>query len=618
MIWVLETWVSFWFGFEFVSWFVRNKCHILERIAIGIPVGLFTFAWGLFLTSMNRVVGLTNGVISCIVLSLAAGYLRFKNRKCRLLVKVSIPVSMFWGCLVTIIFLGLIVYISMLFHDKYSLGAGYGDLPFHMNIISSFATGCNYNRSSIFDIKTSFYAKEPLAYPVMTNYLSSVLISSGKATLRISLLIPSLSVMISLVLGISSLVYEFTRRPATVPMAFCLFLFLGGHGWTRLLSSSIFSQNGRPDFVSEWPGHQQEYWFHCIYHVLVPQRASLFSMPLCYWTLLLLIRGIREESKGAMFIAGILTGFMPQVQVHSYVAMAQWAIVFCVITFPWRRPKDWPKYIGLWCAFAITANVMALPQLAPFRKRLGNHEFLKFGRLWKHMSPARMWWYGLGVFGAVALVFGWIELDRSQIELYIPSVVVFLIANVVKYQPWEMDNLKVFYAGWIPLALGVVSQYMCRLFDTSWGGVLGMSLIGLSCLSGFLCTVIFTVSPAAIFRDKNDWELGKWVAENTKVDGIFLVNPIHSHPAAAIAGRQLFMGYGGWVTSHGLEYWIRKRNNEMFGDPVYFKKAANFGIDYLISNNQYFMAFEQDDVGEKHWIKIFTNEKYHVWKLVKE
>jgi hypothetical protein len=32
-----------------------------------------------------------------------------------------------------------------------------------------------------------------------------------------------------------------------------------------------------------------------------------------------------------MVLAGTLTGLMPQVQVHSFVAVAQWSIVFCLL-----------------------------------------------------------------------------------------------------------------------------------------------------------------------------------------------------------------------------------------------------------------------------------------------
>lgn len=222
-----------------------------------------------------------------------------------------------------------------------------------------------------------------------------------------------------------------------------------------------------------------------------------------------------------------------------------------------------------------------------------------------------MWWYGLGIFGAIAIVFGWIELNSRQIQLYIPSIAVFIIANFVKYQPWEMDNLKVFYAGWIPIALGVVSQYIYRLFDTGIGIIMGILITGFACLSGFLCTMIYSVSPSTIYTAE-DWELGKWIGENTRTDAVFVVNPIHMHPAATIAGRQLFMGYGGWVVSHGLEYWMRNRKNQELGDPEF---ASTAKIDYVISNRGYFSEFEKDYVNCSRCIKVFKNEKYHVWKL---
>lgn len=620
MLWVFEVCAALFFGYQFVSRAVGNGCDFIERVAIGIPVGLFTLAWLAYVTSVRVVVGPGFGLIWTGILSASGVALKAWNSRLRLTMKAKASKVYVWTCLLMIVFLGVVLWVAMLFDNRFSLGAGYGDLPFHLNIISSFSVGCNRNRTSMFDVKTSFYAGEPLAYPFITNYLSSILVSTGQASIRISLLVPSMLIMVSLVIGMFSLLFEFTRDEFATSVAFFLFINLGGHGWTRILTMNIvneeFAKEG-PDFIHHWPGHQYEYWFHCLFHVLVPQRASLFSMPLCYWTFLLLIQGFQHKSLGKMFIAGVLTGFTPLVQVHSYVAIAQWAITYCAITFPYKQSRQWQRTFLLWAVFGITANVMAFPQFLPYLNRLTTNDssFLRLDPIWKGQSPFRLWWYGLGVFAPIALVFGWIELDRRQLLLYIPSILVFLLANVIRYQPWELDNLKVFYAGWIPLALGVVSQYLVKLWDTATGSILSMALLLLSCFSGFLSTIINISSPAAIFDKTSDWQLGRWISENTDVTSVFLVNPTHMHPAATIAGRQLYMGYPGWVASHGLEYTNRQHQNSHLGMNSAPEGFTSEHITYVISHDHFAPLFETDVIPNPQWVKVFSNDIYHVWRL---
>ena len=620
MLWVVEVAAALFFGYQFVSRLVGNGCAVVERGAIGVVVGLFALAWLAFLTSVRRVVGPRDGVVWSAVLAVSGAILKAGNAKARLSVKVKMSVLQMCACLGMSVVLIAVLWVSMLFLNTYSLGAGYGDLPFHLNIISSFAVGCNRNRSSMFDVKTSFYAGEPLAYPFITNYLSSILMATGNASLRVSLLVPSLLVMVSLVFGMFSLIFEFTRDAVATTVALFLFVNLGGHGWTRVLTMNIGNEEvmkENPDFIHHWPGQQYAYWFHCLFHVLIPQRASLFSMPLCYWTIYLLIQGVTHKHRGLMFIAGILTGLTPLVQMHSYVALAQWAICYCALMFPYKKPKKWKQTILLWAIYAITANAIALPQFAPYMHRLTKSEssFLRIDPIWKGKSPFKLWWDGLGVFAAIAILFGWIEMDKRQIFLYIPSIVVFIIANVVRYQPWEMDNLKVFYAGWIPMALGVVAQYLVKLSDTNYGALLASSLIMVCCFSGFLCTILHVFSPAAIFQD-SDWALGRWISENTDINSVFVTNPTHMHPVATIAGRQLFMGYGGWVISHGLEYTNRQSQNTRLGQPHNLRELLREHIDYVVSHDNSFPEFERDSL-DQPWTKVFSNAVYHVWRLNK-
>jgi hypothetical protein len=154
--------------------------------------------------------------------------------------------------------------------------------------------------------------------------------------------------------GLFGLSFNFTGSSVSSLISLILFVNLGGLGWVRLVDP----QHGYGDWVHNRGRGQFEYWFHPLMHVLVPQRASHWSMPLCYWTLILLISAVENREWRLFILAGILTGFTPLVQIHSFVALAQWSISFCLLKFPFAfiKTKSWSqiaKYVGRWDTFWI-------------------------------------------------------------------------------------------------------------------------------------------------------------------------------------------------------------------------------------------------------------------------
>jgi hypothetical protein len=329
-------------------------------------------------------------------------------------------------------------------------------------------------------------------------------------------------------------------------------------------------------------------------------------------------------------LAGLLVGFTPLVQVHSFVALAQWSIAFCLLHFPYSalKAKNWRevwKYIWLWGVFGVVGNLMAFPQFRPFVNRLSaaRSQFLQINPIWR--TPERrklrfpwliLWWRGLGVFWAISLL-GVAILTKRQLMIYVPSLVVYLITNFIRYQPWELDNTKLFYAAWIPLALPVVANYLFALGeDASWFLIVAVLLGAFSGFSSLIHTLDCMFAVPAIFM-AGDFEFGLWVAENTNTKAVFLTSTWHAHPCATIAVRQLFMGYGGWVESHGLDYWGRSaERTRLQHDPLDVSAFMRHRIQYVVSkvvNQEHeFKDFEQ--IGEGFWKVIFENDEYKVWR----
>jgi hypothetical protein len=422
--------------------------------------------------------------------------------------------------------------------------------------------------------------------------------------------------------GMYSLSFEFTKSHIASTVSLLLFINLGGLGWIRLLDP----RHGYGDWVHNWGRNRSEYWFHPLMHVLVPQRASLWSMPLCYWALLALVRAVESGDWRVFALAGIFVGFMPLVQIHSFVAVAQWSICFCLLKFPFPSlfRKEFDVVIGYivkWGVFGIVANAMALPQFVPYANRLQTapSQFLQRKPIWDiperanlRFAPLRLWWNGLGTFWAMAML-GVFILTRRQLGIYVPSLIVYVITNFIRYQPWELDNTKLFYAAWIPVALPVVANFL-RVLGRRPNPMLlvALALLGVSCASSFVHTLDCFRSHSAICS-RNEARWGVWVAENLPVKAVVLASQWHAHPAATIAGRQLFMGYGGWVHSHGLDYWGRtQEHSALMAAPMEMAPFNKANIEYVVSRFREMPKFEA--MGSGPWKKIYEDAIWKVWK----
>jgi len=618
MLWVFEVLVSLYFGYLLVSFMAKDRIDIFHRFFAGIPIGFFSFAWISYIVSYYTKLNEICGIISVLITILLVIPLKIVVKKQKLKSKFKFSELQLHTYIFAGIFYVFIMYLSMLRKGRFTKGAGYGDLPFHLNIISSFAHGCNTNRKSFYDINSLFYAGERLAYPFLTNFFTSVLMATGFSTLQAAMFFPSALMSLSLAYGMYHLAFLFSKNHFVSMLSLVLFVGLGGNGWIYVFKPS----NGYADWIHNWGHDQYEYWFHPIMHVLVPQRASLWSMPLCYWSIIMLIYGIESLNISFFVLAAIYVGFCPLVQLHSFVGIAQWSIVFCLIQFPWKKLNEWRKYLILWFTYGIVANLMAAPQFYPYLNRLKTEKsFVSFLPIWECkikqfgvFAPIVCWWRGLGIFAAISLVFGWASANIYQIKLYIPSMVVFLVANFVRYQPWELDNTKVFYAAWIPIALPFVSQFLNCVIRKKKISFIAVVLIIISIMSSSMHLFACLLSPTKIFS-KNDISFGLWIAENTPLNSLTMSSDSHNHPVSTIAGRMMFQGYGGWLISHGLEYWKHESfRKTLCSSPYMIDEFKSNGINYMISLNNEYPEFESI-THNKNWVKVFNQSGYSIWKF---
>lgn len=521
----------------------------------------------------------------------------------------------------------LFMFSSQFYNYQKSKGAGFSDLPFQLSIIQSFAVGCNNKRDSMFRIWTAFYSSTPLSYPFIPNFHAALLISTGLTSVRYALLIPSIFIVFSFLMGLYSYVFYFTKSHLASILSLLIFTNLGGLGWTHVFDPK-HRNDPRRDWIHDWGNGQSEYWFHPIMHIIIPQRSAMWSLPLCVWTLLFLSLGLQQKNRKFFALAGLMTGFLPQLQVHSYVAIAQYAIGLCIIAFPFNNKNKWREYIELWAMYAIIANIIAFPQLLPYLSRVNANKkaFVNYNPIWNahekrncKFAPIILWWRGLGVFAAISLLCGWLVLDKWQITLYLPAIFVFIITNLIRYQPWELDNTKLFYAVWVPIALAVVSKYLVYLImapKKKLGRFIGcwvvLVFVVAMCLSAFMSTVQSMFWPTQFFS-RDDYRFGLWMAENTPAKSITVFNFTHANPVHSVAGRQVFAGYSAWAYSHGLDMSRYRLYDEFFRHPLNINLFTQYNISYVVVIKN--RGYDFNVQNSTDWVLAFNSDQFKVYRL---
>lgn len=617
--------VGCFFGFELFSALTIRHIDVVTRAGVGSLFGIIISAWGMFISNLWIKLDIIHGCYHSLILLILALVVQWLRKK------EASPKPLNWVSLVfsVVIPFTLLVYMfqtGLLDKENITKGACYGDLPFHLNIISSFAWGCNSERKHLFDVVSPFYAHEKLAYPFIPNFYSAVLLSCFDLTYHQCVLLPSLVAAFALLAVLSRIVKKFTDSDFACGVAPWLFLLSGGLGFTRWFDPEIRKEY-YVDYVHGWGKNRNEYWFQTVIHILMPQRASLFSMPFAYAIIFMLmtVGSIPALDIHAYTAIGLLVAVLPQVQPHSIIATAQWGIVNFLICFPWKNIRKSLPVITNYFVLAGVAVVVGVPQILPFMNRL-HGSFIQMKWIWYGESDRNfftLWGYGLGVFFVLSMSVCFFLMSKAQFKWYIPSLVVFFIANYVWYQPWHLDNTKVFNAAWIPLAVACVSHVLVKIWKSVrfLGPALALALFAGCVASGSLAVWGAATHKYPVWGARDmPFEIAEFVKKATPPKSVWITDSWHGHPIITLAGRQTLAGYGGWLASHGLSEYNRKRAMDKLNrNPEDTSAIDKFGVDYAcVRLARHGVDFRFDPgANSKSWRMIYESRSYRIYQRVK-
>ncbi len=310
----------------------------------------------------------------------------------------------------------------------------FGDLPFHISVITSFAYGNNFLPED------PTYSGVRFTYPFLTDFVSAIFVRCG-ADLRQSMFIENFVVALAFVGLLHRWALVMLRDRLAAIMTPLLVILNGGFGWVFLWRRATEHLGDFDGFIRSLPPSFTVIpdttwrWGNAVSTLLIPQRGFLLGLPLAVivftqWWLSAEVKSEKEKGKRSnvgkrsggkktkqkksiagtpiivapgnppspfsffllpspvkrMIAAGIIAGLLPLVHAHSFVVVLM--VGGCIAIAPYWRA---------WLAIAVGALPLLYVSIAgyPLLPRLNQNIM------------------ALGIAAAGGLV-AWLLLPRSQ------------------------------------------------------------------------------------------------------------------------------------------------------------------------------------------------------------
>ncbi len=475
----------------------------------------------------------------------------------------------------------------------------WADYAFHAGIINSFALRDNFP-----PIYPNLEGAQ-MRYPFIVDFLSAIFVKGGVSLIN-SMVIPNLLLLFCLVVLVFAFLKRFTNSRELAALAMLLFFLNGNLGFVQFFND-YGSAPDKAAFLAKLPKAYSYLsapadnlqFMNLSYSIFIPQRAALMGFPVVMLVLILLLRIQRNEAwRWEYFLAGVLAGLLPLIHASSFAIAAIACCWIFLITIVKKRRID-----NKWLLFALPFILLAVPQLIFINEQGRTPDFLGLQVGW--MSKAgdygdfiRFWINNVGVILILGML-GLVLLRREQIAFMLPFLALFAAANLIRFQPWEWDNMKVFLY-WFLFNCIAAAYFVKAIYEgasafpneskyqSQYGrnasrffGAAVVFLVLFFCTFSGLLTFAYWNTSGAMLWSVEDQKVAKFISENTMKDAVFLTAGKHNHIAYTLAGRQILAGYDGHLWSHGLDYSEQASDARQIYATADSNLIEKWGIDYV-------------------------------------
>ena len=184
-------------------------------------------------------------------------------------------------------------------------------------------------------------------------------------------------------------------------------------------------------------------------------------------------------------------------------------------------------------------------------------------------------------------LWGTLQMRDYRHPMVIGGWVLFVLCNIIRFQPWNWDNSKLLTWSYLLLIIPVV-RVLSFLWRTTRLDVKGAAvfLAGLLVFSGGLELMRLLQSSQTTHRM---WETSKIdMAANfqniLKPEETVLTDDNHLNWVSSLAGGQILMGFRGWLWSYGIDYSQREKEIRLMfsGKPEAERLFDKYHVRYVV------------------------------------
>jgi len=300
-----------------------------------------------------------------------------------------------------------------------------------------------------FDNHPLFFGAQ-FTYPFIMDAISGLLIKIGIDQAS-AFVYPSMIISIYL-LYILYIFYHSILKSG--PASFlALSLFLGGGGLIFLWY--FFPELMQSAAVFPAKAGQIIGWKNIIISELVPQRAILLGLPVMLTIIYFLLKIKNSDSVIKLILLGACSALLLFIHVHSFIALAIFGTVLLG-----SRSEQWKPII----IYGISTVVCALPiYFWMFHNGIAA-DFFRLQIGWLANDKAMdanvvlFWLANWGIFLPLAMFTTW-KMRLYGHPVVIAGFVIFLVANIVVFQPWDWDNEKILTWSYLFLSVPVAAFF---------------------------------------------------------------------------------------------------------------------------------------------------------------
>jgi len=592
----------------------------LKKTAFAIFTGLFFSAWLALVLYWWVFNGLTQAtILAAGISSLAAAALlqHFFKAKPRAL-RAETKTAALAICVIFIVAAALAAASAFRIEADGSLRATITvalDLPAHLALANSFALGQNHPPAY------PFIPSTPLVYPFLADFLTAILVAGGLG-LQAAFLLPSILLFLPLIAFTFFFAREFAGKDLAAAFAAILFFFNGGAGVLKLVAD-LLGGNLRALLNSDYTVIPQSglYLMNSFRLWIFPQRGAVIGVTAALLVLWVLYRFISKKAgKNELLLAGVISGLLPLAHAHSFIAIT---IVSFYLILAQRRKE--------WAWFFIPMIALAIPQVLWIAQEItpgfaGIYVGWVEENAGKNLLEIALFWVKNFPVAILLAIPAYFLLDKNQKAFVTPFVLLFLAANLIRFQPQPWDNFKIILFPMMvflllaSMALEKIWNYWKNGAKNYAGAALVIIVMFFSIAAGVQAAA-WAGLPNSRYQvfSASEFQVADWIKLNTPPEAVFLTGDENNNLITALAGRRTLLGLTGVLETHGIGY---AREAEavarMYQNPACADFKA-FGVNYAFVGEEELKlspnAEFYDDNFRKLYNKTLEGKRYRLYEV---